>query len=94
MLNLHTTIAITGLFLILLGILYILQKNRIEGFEEYRQQDLSDISNPIFKVLKKIGSMTTFFANPAVWMDAYTHSQMSVTDLARKQIEQDAKNQK
>ena len=94
MINLHTGIAIVSLFLILFGLLHILQKYRVEGFEEYKEQDLSDISNPILKVLKKIGTMTVFFANPSVWTDAYAHSQMSITDLARKQIEKDAKNRK
>ena len=102
MLNLHTGIALLGIFLILLGILYILQKRRgiyiPEGFSneslEYKQQDLTDIANPILKIIKKIGTLTAHFANPIVWTDAYKHSQMSITDLARKQIEIDAKQKK
>lgn len=92
MINIHTGVFIFGIFLILFGILYILQKHSFyEGFEEYKQQDVSNISNPILKVIKKIGSMTIFFANPKLWTDAYAHSQMSMTDLARKQIDQDRK---
>ena len=78
------------------GILYIIQNKRViyipEGFstEEYKEIDVSDIANPITKVMKKIGSMTMHFANPEIWKDAYEHSQMSITDLARKQIAKDA----
>jgi hypothetical protein len=91
MLNFHIGIALFGIFLILLGILHVLQKNRgiyvPEGFtSEYTQQNLSDIKNPILKLIKKIGALTVHFANPVVWKEAYSHSQMSVTDLARKQI--------
>ena len=96
MINFHTGIALLAIFLILFGALYILQNYRgiylPEGFSnEYKQEDVSGIANPILKVLKKIGSMTVFFANPTVWTDAYSHSQMSITDLARKQIAMDAK---
>jgi len=99
MLNLQLGFALFGIFLILLGILYVLQKRRgiyvPEGFSneslEYKQQDLTDITNPILKIIKKIGTLTAHFANPTVWSEAYRHSQMSVTDLARKQIMIDAK---
>jgi hypothetical protein len=97
MLNLQTGIAIFGLFLILFGILYVIQhKRRIvipEGFTtDYDPVDLSTIGDPITKIIKKIGGMSAHFANPEVWKDAYNHSQMSLTDLARAQIAKDKKN--
>ena len=97
MIALHTGIALFGLFLILFGALYIIQhKRRIvipEGFTtDYEPVDLSDIGNPITKIIKKIGSMSAHFANPEIWKDAYNHSQMSLTDLARAQIAKDKKN--
>jgi len=96
MIDLNTGIALFALFLILFGLLYILQNHRKiyipEGFgTEYKQPDLSDIANPISKIMAKIGTMTMHFANPELWKDAYTHSQMSITDLARKQIALDMK---
>ena len=95
MIDLNTGIALLALFLILFGLLYILQNHRKiyipEGFgTEYKQPDLSDIGNPITKIISKIGSMTLHFANPELWKDAYAHSQMSITDLARKQIAADS----
>jgi hypothetical protein len=99
MINFHKGVALFGIFLILLGILYVLQRRRgiyvPEGFSnEYKQQDLTDITNPILKIIKKIGTLTAHFANPVVWKDAFAHSQMSITDLARKQIEMDAKQKR
>jgi len=96
MLTLQLVIPLFGIFLILLGVLYILQKRRgiyvPEGFTtEYKEQDLTDIKNPILKLIKKIGSLTAHFANPVVWSEAYMHSQMSITDLARKQIALESK---
>lgn len=97
MIDLHTGIALFGLFLILFGILYVIQhKRRIvipEGFTtDYDPVDLSAIGDPITKIIKKIGSMSSHFANPEVWKEAYNHSQMSLTDLARAQIAKDKKN--
>ena len=97
MINLHAGIALICLFLILFGILYLFQhKRRIvipEGFTtDYDPVDLSTIGDPITKIIKKIGSMSAHFANPDVWKDAYSHSQMSLTDLARAQIAKDKKN--
>jgi hypothetical protein len=97
MINFQTGIALLGLFLILFGVLYIIQnKRRIvvpEGFTtDYEHVDLSTIGDPITKIIKKISSMSAHFANPEVWKDAYSHSQMSLTDLARAQIAKDKKD--
>lgn len=85
-----------GIFLILLGTLIVFQKKRHinipEGFENASPETvLDDLSNPLIKTMKKIGKLTKYFANPSVWIDVYKHSQMSLTDLARSQIEKDKK---
>jgi len=97
MIDLNTGIALFALFLILFGILYIIQhKRRVvipEGFTtEYESIDLSSVGDPITKIIKKIGSMSAHFANPEIWKDAFNHSQMSLTDLARAQIAKDKQN--
>jgi hypothetical protein len=86
-----------ALLLILCGVLYALQKKRTyyipEGFvnenDPYPVSDFSDIKNPITKVLKKIGDLSTYFANPTIWVDVIKHSNMSLADLAREQIAKD-----
>jgi hypothetical protein len=95
MVNLELTLSLIGLFVILLGILLIFQKGRQidipEGFaNEEPKTGIDDLTNPLVKVVKKLGKMTAYFANPEVWTDVYKHSQMSLTDLARSQIAKDA----
>jgi hypothetical protein len=95
MVNLELTISLIGLFVILLGILLIFQKDRLidipEGFaNEQPKTGIDDLTNPLIKVVKKLSKMTAYFANPEVWTDVYKHSQMSLTDLARSQIAKDA----
>jgi hypothetical protein len=93
MINIEITLYLVGVFLILLGILIIIKKKQIdipEGFENATPEiGLDDLSNPLIKTMKKIGKLTKYFANPNVWIDVYKHSQMSLTDLARSQIEKD-----
>ena len=88
-----------ALIIVLFGVLLVLQKKRTyyvpEGFTtevnetEYPTADYKEIKNPITKVLKKIGGLSMYFANPTVWIDVIKHSNMSITDLARMQIEKD-----
>jgi hypothetical protein len=95
--SLGFAIGTIALLLILCGVLYTLQKRRTyyipEGFtnenDPYPVSDLNDIKNPISKVMKKIGDLSVYFANPAIWIDVIKHSNMSLTDLARAQIEKD-----
>ena len=94
MINLELTISLIGLFVILLGVLLIFRKDRLidipEGFEnQVAAVGVEDLTNPLVKMVKKLGKMTAYFANPDVWTDVYKHSQMSITDLARAQLEKD-----
>lgn len=97
MVNLELTISLIGLFVILFGVLLIFRKDRLldipEGFENQiaptTPVGVEDLTNPLVKMVKKLGKMTAYFANPDVWTDVYKHSQMSITDLARAQLEKD-----
>ena len=95
--RLGVALGVIALSLTLFGVLIVLQRkrNRIipEGFTTEYQQDptINTISNPITKTLKQIGHLTVYFANPLVWKDAIDNSKLSITDLARKQIELDKK---
>jgi hypothetical protein len=88
-------IGVLSLILVLLGILMVVERKRRlvipEGFTNEYESDpsLNDITNPITKTLKKIGHMSVFFANPLVWKEAIDNSQLSLADLARKQIKLD-----
>jgi len=92
-------LGVFALIIVLFGVLMVLQKKRTyyvpEGFStevnetEYPTEDYKEIKNPITKVLKKIGGLSMYFANPTVWIDVIKHSNMSITDLARMQIEKD-----
>jgi hypothetical protein len=92
-------LGIFALIIVLFGVLMVLQKKRTyyvpEGFTtetnelEYPTETYKEIKNPITKVLKKIGGLSMYFANPTVWIDVIKHSNMSITDLARMQIEKD-----
>ena len=83
--------------LVLFGILTIFTKkntyylpegftNNAETMPEYPTDALEEIKNPLIKIVKKLGNMTSYFANPQVWTEVYRTSQMSLTDLARENI--------
>jgi hypothetical protein len=87
-------LSILSIMMILIGLLMIVSKNRPyyipEGFaNQYPDNSLSEIQNPLLKIIKKLGSMTTYFANPSVWVDVYKTSQMSITELARQNIKKE-----
>jgi len=93
MVNLELTIYLIGLFVILLGLLLMLRKGRLleipEGFENELPTTAPvsiDVTNPLVLMIKKLGKMTAYFANTEVWTDVYKHSQMSITDIARAQL--------
>jgi hypothetical protein len=87
-------IGILALMVMLLGILHVVSTKKTyylpEGFTssniEYPTDPLTEIKNPLIKIVKKLGHMSTYFANPAVWAEVYRTSQMSLTDLARENI--------
>jgi len=87
-------IGILALIVMLLGLLHVVSKKKTyylpEGFTnesiEYPTDPLTEIKNPLVKIIKKLGHMSTYFANPQVWTDVYRTSQMSLTDLARENI--------
>lgn len=91
-------LAIISIAMILFGLLLILTKNNTyylsEGFESeiYPVDPLTEIQNPVLKLMKKLGSMTVYFANPKVWTDVYRTSQMSAADLARLNIKKERMN--
>lgn len=55
----------------------------------YPTDQLENIKNPLIKIVKKLGNMSIFFANPKVWMDVYRTSKMSLADLARENIKKE-----
>ena len=92
MINLQTGIAILALFLILFAVLVFIKPSH-EGFtDDY--PDLSSVKdeNPLNRIVKKLGKLGIYLANPKVWKELYAHSQTSLTDLARKQIAKDKKS--
>jgi hypothetical protein len=96
----NTTVLYVIIFIILLAILYYIQKQRAivlpEGFTsdslEYPKSDF-DIQNPLLRIVKKLGVMSTYLIDPTVWKDAYNQSKMSAVELARMQIAKDKKTQ-
>jgi hypothetical protein len=88
-------IGVIGLLFVLVGLLYMMQIRRTvvipEGFTtEYPTEiDMSTVTNPISKIMKKISTLSLHFANPTVWKEAIETSKHSFTDLARRQIEKD-----
>jgi len=52
----------------------------------YPTDQLENIKNPLIKIVKKLGNMSMFFANPKVWYEVYRTSKMSLADLARENI--------
>jgi hypothetical protein len=73
-------------------ILFMFNKQFSEGFVAYPNSDF-DMENPLLKIIKKLGVMSTYLVNPSVWTDAYSQSKMSAVELARLQIAKDKKNQ-
>lgn len=70
----------------------VLNKRFSEGFVAYPNSDF-DIENPLLKIIKKLGVMSTYLVNPSVWTEAYSQSKMSAVELARIQIAKDKKTQ-
>ena len=83
------------LFVVLILLAIYLKKRHLEGFTSdsfgYEKPDLTSIQNPILKIMKKIGHMSSYLANPTLWKNAYAHSKMSAVELARIQIAKDKK---
>jgi len=90
-------LGLISITMILFGVLIMVTKNKTyylpEGFTsnsvEYPVNPLSEIQNPLVKMIKKLGSMSVYFANPKVWSDVYKTSQMSITELARENIKKE-----
>ena len=55
----------------------------------YPTDQLENIKNPLIKIVKKLGNMSMFFANPKVWYEVYRTSKMSLADLARENIKKE-----
>jgi hypothetical protein len=93
------TVGLVALVLVLAGALMILQKKRTyyipEGFTtEYPTDAGGEILNPITKILKKVGTLSLYFANPTVWFDVYKTSKMTPAELARMNIEKEKRESK
>ena len=56
---------------------------------EYPTDPLTEIQNPLMKIVKKLGGMSMYFANPQVWVDVYRTSRMSPLELARANIKKE-----
>lgn len=95
-------VGLIAIFLILFGALMIANSNwkpYYEGFTteeeaqssiiEYPTDPLTEIQNPLMKIVKKLGGMSMYFANPQVWVDVYRTSRMSPTELARANIKKE-----
>ena len=97
-------VGLIAIFLILFGALMIANSNwkpyyLNEGFTteeeaqssiiEYPTDPLTEIQNPLMKIVKKLGGMSMYFANPQVWVDVYRTSRMSPTELARANIKKE-----
>lgn len=80
------------LILVSIVMYYVLNKRVSEGFVAYPNSDF-DIENPLLKIIKKLGVMSTYLVNPSVWTEAYAQSKMSAVELARIQIAKDKKTQ-
>lgn len=99
--SLGLIIGIISIMLVLFGILHLVSRKKDfylpEGFTtesiEYPVNPLTEIKNPITKLMKKLGNMSVFFANPKVWIDVYKTSQMSISDLARRNIKKEKEEQ-
>jgi len=89
-------IGIGSVALILVGILWVLQRGRTieipEGFTT-EVDEAPDVMNPITKIIKKVGALSLRFADPALWKKTLDRSNLSFTDLARRQIEEDKRSE-
>ena len=85
-------IGIGSVALILVGILWLLQRGRTieipEGFTTEVDTEV-DVMNPITKIIKKVGALSLHFANPVLWKNTIETSKLSFTDLARRQSAED-----
>ena len=91
--RLSSLIGIGAVGLVLVGILWLVQGRRTieipEGFTAEMKADIEDLGNPITKIIKKVGALSLRFADPELWKTTIATSQLSFTDLARRQIEAD-----
>jgi len=86
-------IGIGAVALVLIGILWLVQGRRTieipEGFTTDMAANIDDLGNPITKIIKKVGALSLRFADPELWKTTIATSQLSFTDLARRQFEAD-----
>jgi hypothetical protein len=55
---------------------------------------ISELSNPISKVMNKVGALSVYFANPQVWVDVISQARMSPTELARRHLDKEIAERK
>jgi len=55
---------------------------------------ISELQNPISKVMNKVGALSVYFANPQVWVDVITQARMSPTELARRHLDREIAERK
>ena len=88
-----------GFVLVCAFFIYIVYLKKKQIHEKFTNQSLEypnsdfDIQNPLIKIVKKLGVLSTYLLNPTVWSDAYSLSKMNAVDLARLQIAKDKKQQ-
>jgi hypothetical protein len=91
-------VGLIAIFMVLLGALSLLSKKKPyyinEGFTdekllEYPTDPLTELKNPIIKIVKKLGNMSAYFVNPQAWLDVYKTSNMSLAELARANIKKE-----
>jgi len=98
-------VGIIAIFMVLMGALMLLSRKKPyyikEGFAnatatakqtkapEYPTDPLTELKNPLIKIVKKLGNMSAYFANPQVWIDVYKTSHMSLAELARANIKRE-----
>jgi hypothetical protein len=91
-------IGLGALVLILFGVLIVLQRKRTyyipEGFTTEYPDDSSKSTNPITRIIQKVGRLSEFFTNIENWKDAYTTSQMTPAELARMNLHKEKAKEK
>ena len=55
---------------------------------------ISELQNPISKVMNKVGALSVYFANPQVWVDVISQARMSPTELARRHLDKEIAERK
>lgn len=88
-------LGLISIILILFGALHIVSNKKPyylpEGFtteaidsteREYPTDPLNEIKNPLLKIVKKLGKISLYFADPKIWIEAMKISKMSIKDLA------------